>query len=346
MTLSSFHKQLLASDDFAQYGLRATFFEKELRSLRMWELIHEVQQLAKVSGSFDWGDRKKWGIDEVAWARVESKQISPLSIFCHPRVLSEQPPLLRYYRTISLISQKGLSSLVPGDIAKIESGKIDRIEPGRVSQIALALNCIVSIVIKTAAEIDERDFVGFHFATAGVGVQGSWNNAIGAQGEEVIKRILVNNLRDEIAQIVWRNGKTLDYTPGAHSEVLDRIKEIRVVRLKDAFHLLFSSEPDVSLRDPRDLPVMAIEVKAGTDTAGALERLGAAMKSFENDRNLNPRVVTVYVVRCMTPELRKRIQENNPFDYTFGLTELMADEKTQLTFSNLIVRALTGKLRK
>ncbi|MCK7511704.1 MAG: hypothetical protein MZV70_51770 [Desulfobacterales bacterium] len=57
--------------------------------------------------------------------------------------------------------------------------------------------------------------------------------------------------------------------------------------------------------------MVAVEVKAGGDPAGALERLGAA-KSFEDDRNLNPRVKTVYVVRCITPELQRRISQNNP----------------------------------
>jgi hypothetical protein len=84
-------------------------------------------------------------------------------------------------------------------------------------------------------------------------------------------------------------------------------------------------------------------VKAGMDAPAALERLGAAMKSFDHDRNLNPNVKTVYVVRCMTPELQRRIQQNNPFDYTFGLAELMADDKTQKTFANLIRRTILKK---
>jgi hypothetical protein len=84
-------------------------------------------------------------------------------------------------------------------------------------------------------------------------------------------------------------------------------------------------------------------VKAGWDRAGALERLGAAMKSFDQDRNINPRVKTVYVVQCMTEQLQKRISQNDPFDYTFDLSELLGDETQQRIFSNLIVRTITGR---
>jgi hypothetical protein len=67
------------------------------------------------------------------------------------------------------------------------------------------------------------------------------------------------------------------------------------------------------------------------------------MKSFDNDRNLNPQVKTVYVVRCMTPELQRRINQSKPFDYTFGLAELLASETSQLTFANLLRREVLRK---
>lgn len=35
MSEADFHKQLLASDEFGQYSLRATFFVRKLRGLRL-----------------------------------------------------------------------------------------------------------------------------------------------------------------------------------------------------------------------------------------------------------------------------------------------------------------------
>jgi hypothetical protein len=251
--------------------------------------------------------------------------------------------LLLYYRTAALISQKGLASLVGGNIAAIEAGQVDKLDREWVAKAVVALNSIVSAVLQTAADIEARDLPGFQFATAGASIQGSWNNAVGATGEAAVKTILVNYLKDEILQIVWRDKPVSDYSPELHTSVVDNILDVRVVRMNQGFHLLFSSEPDISLRNIEDIPVVAIEVKAGSDPAGALERLGAAMKSFDNDRNLNPRVKTVYVVRSMTPELRKRISENNPFDHTFGLSELLGDKRTQRTFANLVLRVMLGK---
>lgn len=158
-----------------------------------------------------------------------------------------------------------------------------------------------------------------------------------------LRTILTNHLNDEIAQIVWKDDTTADYTPELHTELIDRIGEAKVIRLKNAFHLVFASEPDVSLRDPKDQPVVAIEVKAGADPAGALERLGAAMKSFENDRALNPRVKTVYVVMSLTKAVQDRINQARLVDHTFELAPLLVDETTQRRFTNLLVSVMLGR---
>lgn len=229
MAKGGFHKSLTASDDFAQYSLRATFFVRKLRSMKLWEAIHEVNKLTKLSKGFDWDDRKSWGIEDDAWAYVCRKKLEPLLIFCHPRVLSEQPRLLLYYRTVNLISQKGLSTLVGGSVANVEAGTVESLDRAWLTRVVIALNSIASAVIKNSANIEPDDLPGFQFATAGATIQGSWNNAIGAEGEAAVRIILVNHLRDEIAQLVWRDGSTTAYDPNQHAAVLDRIDDLRVL---------------------------------------------------------------------------------------------------------------------
>lgn len=343
LPMHPFQKELLASDDFAQYSLRSSFFVRKLRGLQLWEAIAEVEKIARLKASFKWNNRSKLGIEEESWQKIQDKGINPVLFFCHPRVITEQPRLLLYYRTLALISQKGLSTLASGPIARVEAGKVDRVNSDWLQRVVLAINSLLSAIVKSAADIGARDFSGFQFAAAGSTIQGSWNNAVGTEGELTVRTILLDHLRDEVVQIVWSGGGTMDYTPEVHTNLIDRLPEVRVVRLKSGHHLFFSSEPDISLRNPDDFPLVAIEVKAGTDPAGALERLGAAMKSFENDRNANPRVKTIYVVRCITPELQRRISHTSPFDHTFGLAELLVDEKTQKTFANIIVRTILGK---
>lgn len=338
--IQGFQKQLAQSDMFALYSLRSTFFVRNIRSLRLFEAIQDVQKLAKVPSSFPWGKYEAFGIDLESWNRIEQLGIKPLLYFCHPRVITEQPRLLLYYRTLALISQKGLSGLIRGNLAGIEAGKVEQLDSEWVLKCAITLNSILSIIAKTAAEFDASQLHGFQFASAGSTIQGSWNNAVGDEGERAIRTLIVNHLRKEMLQCVLRNSKTWDYQHETHDKLIDMIDEVRIIRFKQGFHLVFSSEPDLSLRSPDDTPLIAIEIKAGADPAGALERLGAAMKSFEHDRNLNPRVKTVYVVRSMTVELQRRISQSNPFDHTFALGDLLINEKSQKVFVNLLLRTM------
>jgi hypothetical protein len=330
----------LASDAFAQYSLRSTFFLRSLRGIDLWKRINDVRRLERVAGSFDWSNRGELGIEADAWEKLIANEIAPPSYFCHPRVLSEQPQLLLYYRTLALLSQKGLRNLVTCDVAKIERGGVEQLDGELTLRIAVAINSILSAVITVAAELKREHLPGLQFAGLGPTVQGSWNNAIGTEGECAIKTILVTQLQGEILQVVWRSGESVDYRPALHTELVDRIGDVRIVRMRDGFHLFFSSEPDISLRDARDKPLLAIEVKAGHDAPAVLERLGAAMKSFDRDRALNPHVKTVYVVRCLTPELERRISQGSPFDFHFSLAEILADRETQQVFANLVLRTM------
>lgn len=341
MAKRSFHTELLESDEFARCTLRATFFVHRLRASRLYEVIQDVHNLTRLPGSFPWSDRKKWGIEQDAWQYVTEKQkIDPLLVFCHPRVVEEQPRLVLYYRTAALIPQKQWGNIVPGNIKRIENGQVDELESEWISQAVVTLNSVISAVIKNSVLVEAIRIPSFQFATLGTQIQGSWNNAIGDEGERAVKSILVNHLRGEILQIVWRNGRSEEYIKENHDSLLDRVGEVRILRLKHGFHLKFSNEPDISLRDSDNAPHIAIEVKAGFDAPGALERLGAGMKSFENDRDLNPRVKTVYIVRCMTPELQARINQGHFFDHTFSMSELLVGEKTQKALASLLLRVI------
>jgi hypothetical protein len=343
MVIDPFLRQLVETDNFAQYSLRSTFFVRKLRELDLWRVIQEVRKLVQVSASFEWDNLPTLGIDLAAWERIENLRITPVLFFCHPRVLAEQPRLLLYYRTIALISQKGLGSLVGGGVAGIEEGRVEQVAEQRIRQLVQALNSILSVIAKSTPDLQAEQFAGYQFAAAGATIQGSWNNAIGEEGIAQVRTILIEHLRDEIVQIVWRDSTSTSYRAQDHAALLARVADMRSIRLKDGYHLLFGSEPDISLRDSKNVPIVAMEVKAGNDKAGALERLGAAMKSFENDKNINARVKTVYIVRAMTPELQTRISQGNPFDHTFVLGELLANARTQKTFANLVLRAILGK---
>jgi hypothetical protein len=343
MNMKAFEEELAHSDVFTQYSLRSTFFVRRIRSIKLHEVILEVQKLTKLKKSFIWDDLPSLGIEQKAWGILVANKINPVTYFCHPRVITEQPRLLLYYRTLALISQKGLSSIIGGGIARLEAGYNTKVSEEWVAQCAFTLNRILCIMIDSAPELSSKEFAGFQFASAGSSIQGSWNNAIGDEGERSVMTMIVNNLRNEIAQCVLKTGKSWEYAKDKHEALIHLLDDIKVIRFKQGYHLVVSSEPDLSLHNPENTPEIAIEIKAGADPAGALERLGAAMKSFENDRNLNPRVKTVYVVRSMTPELQRRISQTNPFDFTFTLSDMMLKEEVQKRFVNLLLRSMLGK---
>ena len=67
------------------------------------------------------------------------------------------------------------------------------------------------------------------------------------------------------------------------------------------------------------------------------------MKSFDNDRNVNPHVKTALVVRCLTPEVAKCISQGGLCDHLFGLSQIMVDDDSQRTFANLVLRTTIGR---
>ena len=66
-----------------------------------------------------------------------------------------------------------------------------------------------------------------------------------------------------------------------------------------------------------------MEIKSGTDPAGALERLGAIQKSFEQTP---PRSLNFAVLGVVTPEMRRRLDGMN-VARDFLLYQILNDDK-------------------
>lgn len=73
----------------------------------------------------------------------------------------------------------------------------------------------------------------------------------------------------------------------------------------------FSSEPDISFEIDAKI-VATIEIKSGTDPAGALERLGAIKKSFEQTPTNSKNFAILGVV---TDEMKNRMQDMRMEDH-------------------------------
>lgn len=67
-------------------------------------------------------------------------------------------------------------------------------------------------------------------------------------------------------------------------------------------------------------------MKGGADPAGALERYGAAKKSFEEAFRRNSQVRTILVASCITSEVHTRIQNDSIISTYFNLTEILSEK--------------------
>lgn len=206
--------------------------------------------------------------------------------------------------------------------------------------IARLLNTHVSLIIDSTLTFSEKDIDALVIASAGAQIQGSWANKIGSEAEAVVRRMLITEFyeRDLIDSFINSKGKTI--TGLKPEEIIEELPNIRGIRLKNQTSVLFGSEPDLSLIGQDGSLCGVIEVKGGKDANGALERFGAAKKSFDEAIKQNPDVRRMFVASCITSEVAHRIQRDPTFQSTFNLTEILRDEEKRRDFLTLITDVL------
>jgi hypothetical protein len=201
-------------------------------------------------------------------------------------------------------------------------------------------NAHVSTIIESTLTFSERDLDALLFASAGAQINGSWLNAIGNEAEMVVKRLLSSYLvkRGLVIGLLDKKG---------HSLILDEIEDpiqiladIRAFRLVNGTSMVFGAEPDIALLAPTGQTMAVIEVKGGKDPAGALERYGAAKKSFEKTLEDNPDAITIYLASCITDEVERRLAEDATVQQVFNLTILLGDEAQRNDFLAYIGKLL------
>lgn len=328
------------------YLLKSTFFFNKLRSCGYFDMFVKIQALSKVEGDkLDWSKRAEWNIRESSWKILEKCHIDPMLMFIHPKVLQLNPTFLKYYRSVAMIPQKGLKALSSvSNVDRIEDGavKAGKLPTKAIENLVCTINEVISLVISLTDEITANEIQGMMYATAGTNIDGSWRNAIGAEGERVIRTIILRELiaHDEVSSVSDRQSKTTAISDLDVAKVLEDIDSVRTINLVNGYSVLFSSEPDVTLYDASGAIVGVIEIKAGLDPAAALERLGAMLKSFENTLAEYPQAVTILVASCITDEVESRIGASMSVRQKYITTEITANDSNQRKFANRIRKIL------
>lgn len=330
------------------YLLRSTFTYNRLRSEGYFELFMKISKFARIEGAkLNWDSRSDWSVSEEAWNILQTNKIAPMLVFLHPKVLQLNPSFLKYYRSVALIPQKGLTSLTGvSNVDNIESGKVaaGKLKQKQVDKLVKTINETLSLVVTLASDLNTKKIEGMMYATAGVKLDGSWRTKIGDEGERVIRTIIFNELyaHNEISSIENKKDVLTEIAKWDINRDIDDVKEIHLI---NGYSILFSPEPDVTMYDDSGAIVGTIEIKSGIDPAGALERLGAVFKSFENTLAEYPDAVTILVASCITKEVDKRLNASMLVSQRYLTTDITSSDAEKRKFVNRLraIMQLVGR---
>lgn len=322
------------------YLLKSTFFYNRLNANGYFSLFMKVKKFVKVEGDkLEWTKREEWNISDDAWRIIQENGIAPALVFVHPKVMKLNPSFLKFYRSIAMLPQKGLSAISKvSNLDAIEKGKVDssKIKSESIDKLTKAINEVISVVVTIASGLNERKIEGMMYATAGTNIDGSWRNQIGTEGERVIRTIIMNGLLHyaEITSFIDKANNTVEISSPEAKKFIEDIDLVKTINVSNGFSVYFSSEPDVTLYNPEGDIVGIIEIKAGLDPAGALERLGAMFKSFENTLAEYPEAVTILVASCITKEVDSRLNASMVVRQKYITTDITANDREKRKFVN------------
>ncbi len=283
---------------------KSEFFHQKLHE---WELMEIAQQIDKIKGeNLNW-DRNRLEISDKAWNKIIHRGVKPITVFAHPGVLMNVSRSTGYYRMLAMVSQKSMNQ-VGLSTTRYEKGQLP--EYGTAEIIVQRLNRIISKLVEADEKIDVREFDLWRGMAAGSQAQGSWQNTKGRKMEIVIQGIVRRRLRES----------------GLITQDIDNETHIM---LNDNRTVVFADEPDIGFYQDNTI-VAAIEVKGGIDTAGVLERVGAAIKSLSRSKEENPESVTILILQevSMTSQSVIDLQTNQKtVNYWFTVEDILGNEE-------------------
>ena len=281
---------------------KSEFFHQKLHE---WGLREVADKIESIRGEELTWDIEYLGITETAWNRIIHRGIKPILVFAHPAILKNVSRSVGYYRMLAMVSQKSMNNLRL-NVSRYENGSTLP-DKERALAIAQRLNQIISNLIQADDDINPREFDLWRGMAAGAQAGGSWRNLKGKKAEVAVKGAILRRLREK---------KLIQSESATEFELLD------------GRTIVFADEPDVAIYQ-RDKIQVAIEVKGGIDTAGILERVGAAIKSLSRAREENPKSITILLVQgvSMTSRAADDLAINqHAVNHWFTVEDFLEDE--------------------
>ena len=293
---------------------KSEFFHQKLHE---WGLLTVANEIEKIKGETLTWDIKQLGITEQSWGKIIHRGIKPIIVFAHPFVLGNIAGSVGYYRMLSMGSQKSMNRIgLP--VNRYEGGKENPDEEAAAC-IVKHLNQIISRLIEFDGQIDSREFDLWRGMAAGSQAQGSWQNTKGNRVEIIIKGILQRQLKEG-------------------GFVVNESENGLKLQLKDGRIFVLADEPDIAVYKDNKIQG-AVEIKGGIDTAGVLERLGAAIKSLRRAKEENPESITILVLQgvSITQKAKHDLEINrDTVNYWFTVEDVLENEAKRKEFFELL----------
>lgn len=229
-------------------------------------------------------------ISEQAWEHVIGSGTDPKLVFAHPMLLQTHPSASQYYRGIALLPQKRVADIAVPVSSWEDGSRRSRISEDQSSCVARLYNAVISSIIEGTTDWTLENGYRNIIANMGIGLDGTFRNIIGRDAEDLV-RTRIKNWLERHGLIVNRNDQGTEF------------------QLHRGYSMRFGSEPDVLFQHQVSdglRTAATIEIKGGKDPAGALERLGAMQKSFEDTP---ADCVNFLVAGVVTPEMRVRLNQ-------------------------------------
>lgn len=296
---------------------KSEFFHQKLHEYGLLEVAYAVESVQ--GEKLDW-DLEKLGLSEKAWNRVIHRGMKPIRVFAHPYVLQTVARSVGYYRGLALVSLKSMNN-IKLSIERFETGRSKTpLSEEKALAVARRLNELISRLVEADDQIDPREFDLWRGMTAGSTAQGSWQNRKGNVAEDLVKGFIKRRIRD---RMLLASGSG----DGASATLTDG----RIVR--------YGSEPDIAFLGEGQQVVAAVEIKGGIDTAGVLERVGAAIKSLSRVKNENVSATTVLIMYrvAVTDQAQQDLESHRAdIDHWFTIEDVLNRDDTRQEIFKLL----------
>lgn len=302
---------------------RGSFYAQAISDLK--DILTIVQNLD--SSGLNWQPLSSFGITEKAFEKArELTNDNVARIFLHPTVIKRHPKIVKYYRHIAKLSRKPLSRIIGSWWQKSEENNIPLTQT-QAEEFVKNVNVFISRQIQVFSSIS--DVEATFLVSAGSQIEGQWKNAIGIGAEHSTAVMIVKHLQEK--------GYILE-----SQDVENLAKKGSKIAINNVT-IEFGDDPDIHIYKSTSAgdileSLCAIEVKGGTDPAGALERYGASLKSHRSIKAKWKDTTTVLLAACITATVERRQERDQIVDELFDLSLVLIpgneERKNFLDFIN------------